>query len=591
MQKPELENWDYKPELEGLLIFAQSLDEMLFHHTVDSFKAPALNTHTNAIEFQFLISQCILERIAFGTLQPISEELRDRIRTDPAIDIKGNSIFRVFVKRIEDLLNKNELKKLFSLCDVLISELDKEYWNEILEKIDKYIRQPKEKEKIIALASSFITEAEYRGFSRSYIYFKVQEFFFSKYELSERISSVDSIKEFLKAFSSQSRKFRIVFRGSEAFNKTKEYSEIFRIKVTSTLPEKLPEKAKENKFLKQDRNYPLYIYCDNVEEKDPITAKDVVKNRVEFLAAFYSFICHDEDIRISDDAFYVSENSDDFALLKPYPNPMKRAAQRGHGDESINDLIEILQGNRFKENEHILFGRSINYHRAAIEAKTPENQLLDLWASLEGFLPSPEMNSTRIHHYLKALVPSLILTYPEKIFRYITDSLFYGGSKPRKHIEKLQVGKDFFQKAVALIVTSDLEDERIGLYSKLENHPLLKYRVFRLNEYFKDSKHIKKATLEHKTRVRWHIQRIYSSRNQIIHSADALPYLSTLVENLHTYLDTLFNAISVIGSKTTKRLSIRSTLEMLSVLEEDYFNNLENDEVCTSDTDYATYFL
>jgi len=38
--------WDnIDGRLDGLLYFSQRLDEMLFHYTVDLYKAPVLNTH------------------------------------------------------------------------------------------------------------------------------------------------------------------------------------------------------------------------------------------------------------------------------------------------------------------------------------------------------------------------------------------------------------------------------------------------------------------------------------------------------------------------------------------------------------------
>ena len=54
MKRPRLYKWVLQDNTRGLLFFAQALEELLFHHTVDSFKTPALNTHLNAYELHFL---------------------------------------------------------------------------------------------------------------------------------------------------------------------------------------------------------------------------------------------------------------------------------------------------------------------------------------------------------------------------------------------------------------------------------------------------------------------------------------------------------------------------------------------------------
>ena len=42
---------------------------------------------------------------------------------------------------------------------------------------------------------------------------------------------------------------------------------------------------------------------------------------------------------------------------------------------------------------------------------------------------------------------------------------------------------------------------------------------------------------KHAKRVEWQIKRIYRNRNMIVHNGEKTPYLSLLVENLHSYVD------------------------------------------------------
>lgn len=75
-----------KDRRSSFLFFAQSLEELLFHHTLDSFKSPALNTHLNIFELQFLSAEIFRNKVKAGALKPVLEELENRIKTDPAIE-------------------------------------------------------------------------------------------------------------------------------------------------------------------------------------------------------------------------------------------------------------------------------------------------------------------------------------------------------------------------------------------------------------------------------------------------------------------------------------------------------------------------
>ena len=43
MKYPNLEKWKYGSELEGLLFFAQVVEELLFDYKIDIYKVPAMN--------------------------------------------------------------------------------------------------------------------------------------------------------------------------------------------------------------------------------------------------------------------------------------------------------------------------------------------------------------------------------------------------------------------------------------------------------------------------------------------------------------------------------------------------------------------
>ncbi len=183
MIRPDLSKWEYKQELEGLLIFAQSLDEMLFHHTIDTYKATALGVRTNILELRYLASQIKPNSKTIKMLEPIIEELQSRLRQDVLIKPKYTSVFSYYFQRIEQL--KAKPGELVVLLNAFLSEVNIFYWDNLLLAIEEKVASPKAKGDIGSLANTFVVEAEFHNFSRSYIYRKTQDFFF-KADVSPR---------------------------------------------------------------------------------------------------------------------------------------------------------------------------------------------------------------------------------------------------------------------------------------------------------------------------------------------------------------------------------------------------------------------
>ena len=82
------------------------------------------------------------------------------------------------------------------------------------------------------------------------------------------------------------------------------------------------------------------------------------------------------------------------------------------------------------------------------------------------------------------------------------------------------------------------------IINALYNYPLLVYRLELFSQHvFINSKTIYDYLQRHKKRVRWHIMRIYRNRNMIVHSGSYMPYLNIIIENLHYYVDILFDTL------------------------------------------------
>ena len=592
MRRPRLYKWTVQDNIKGLLFFAQALEELLFHHTVDSFKAPALNTHLNVYELHYLSVELWRGRIKPGTLNPVIEELESKIKVDPVLEDNLNVLYLPYIETIKRYLKKPD--DLLATVSSLLANLDNCYWPNLKQKIIEYIDVTEEKQKILKLAINLTSEVELRGYSRFFLYFMTINFFFNEQKPPNSIDNPQQVEDFLNNFKGEDFVWEIVFRANNEFTKFIPHSELFKFRIAEELPEDFNIGSFQQSFFTQNDKYPLFIIFQEIHAKDRYIARSAAKAQLDFFADICRFYDHKSEPQSQENCVVRRTTQQGFMPVKPPPPPMKRGfATRLTSEDDLVNTLNILKGAHFDDSSRNILIKALNYHRNAIESSAPESQLVSLWSAFEGFLPAPgeQDGKSRIEQYLSNILPPLTLSYTEKIFRYTSDSLYHAGSEVREHVDSCPIGNNFIEKTIVLLVSTEIEEDRSNLYSLLENNPLLLNRCFWCFDNFKSNKNIRKLLNKHRNRVSWHIQRIYTTRNQIVHSAEHLPYLSTLVENLHTYFDMLINSVVSTGVKSEATISISMVLKQLEVHEKGYLKQLEGEKVyCDNENFIDTLF-
>lgn len=87
---------------------------------------------------------------------------------------------------------------------------------------------------------------------------------------------------------------------------------------------------------------------------------------------------------------------------------------------------------------------------------------------------------------------------------------------------------------------------------------------------------MKKTMKAHIERVSWQVQRIYRTRNLIIHSGKSVPYIDILVENLHSYLDRIINVLNEKISHSKHPTTIEQCVLEVKLASESHLRKLEN---------------
>lgn len=114
MKKRELTHWTHNKGYDGLLLFAQALEEGTFHYSYESYKIPALNCHY--LCYDILLTSRDIERklLMDGNFVPLAEEFEQIINEDifirTSIDKEGVLLFtRDKNSRFRDL-SKEDIK-------------------------------------------------------------------------------------------------------------------------------------------------------------------------------------------------------------------------------------------------------------------------------------------------------------------------------------------------------------------------------------------------------------------------------------------------------------------------------------------------
>ena len=118
------------------------------------------------------------------------------------------------------------------------------------------------------------------------------------------------------------------------------------------------------------------------------------------------------------------------------------------------------------------------------------------------------------------------------------------------------------------------------LYVELADFFLLRNRLFELSEMFKKPQNIIQKINLHGTKVEWQIRRIYRTRNLIVHSGRTLPYIDTLIENAHDYLDQAMNMVIELSCSEIQVTTLEQAFEVAKLDFDEYMMNLESvDEI------------
>ena len=425
--------------------------------------------------------------------------------------------------------------------------------------------------KIVRLYSSSLVNL---GVSKQHIYEQTQKFFF----YGEDIASLDEVEKFFYLISPTEHHYEIYFIVSELINEVKESIEEFDLSIIDSPPKDVMKLAEKEGM--EPREGEVWLEVEGIQAFDRHAARHRAETRLDMLRDIFLLFSHKNKIDWRSETI-ITQCCDEVPVLIRRPkNSMEKCFDLKPADASmrLNDMISNigLSGSSF-----VKFHRAVDLHAAGATNDLPENQLINIWIALETLIPSHVHGGGKIVKISNGIMPILIRNYLSRIIQRLSGDLIRWNrravSKILREVPGFK-GKSLYLKVLELVAIKDNAPILAALYAELGDFHLLRHRIFEISEIFSDPKKLRRLLDEHEKKVLWQLRRIYRSRNLIVHSGRSIPYINTLVENAHDYLDQVINSVLDYSCGFLDANSIDQAFDMARVDYEVYMDKLKATE-------------
>lgn len=513
-------NPECSPEIDGILYFAQRLEEMLFDYTIDLFRMPLLNTHGLTDEYCTVAKKVEKNEIREYQLNVVFEEFSASFKNDIVIkECWGQDN----IDRIMKSFGSSSAQEKNDTIAYLNATFDNgKYYYWCVDTINKYTRQPKEKKKTESAIRCWIPEILSMGYNSDYIYNELKCHFFSGEKITE-----NSVNEFLKLFNFKTREYSVYFSVSNIALKFKDILEK-RIKLH------FDDNGNFSLF-KTDKKK-VIVYFEKIKAPCPNIAAEIAYDRLDLFFSFYKFVGNKKFFSIQKKAMVIAaEQPPIFVDAHKFAyNIIDDIDFEKIGTTSDTLLTGILIN---AKSEYSLLRKSIELHNTALTVQDFKSGFLNLWASIE-VLCQPKNEGNKFEYVLKNVIPILKKEYLVSVIENIKECL-KGNLSEQEYTEIInlctEIGCDN-KKLFYLLLLPKYQEERKKIYDALGKYPVLRSRIACIAE-LNTTKKMKKYIENYSQRVTWHLYRMYRTRNAIIHSGDVPHNIKYLGEHLHAYAD------------------------------------------------------
>jgi len=531
MNKGSLCNWKNISNLQGLLFFAQRTDEMLFHYSLDTYKAPIFNIRLLLQEYLYT-----LQDIEKGLLKekneiPILEEIIWNLKKDEAAQqVIGKDMVKQFIKDYGSL-NK-DLRRRY--CKLFLDKLSGTLYVEEVKRCLRDAINDNRKREIEEYSKAFIRELTVTGYNSRYIFVELKDIFFNKI-----VRDITSLDTFFQCFDMKKHSFAVYLTVHKDLARLSEMvsNGIIKDEIQVLSNNEIP------KGIHCNSGYNI-VELHDIKTYDRYSSYDIGKHLMALLSHFYSFYHYTEEGILQDG--FVKDKDSRVKLVKESISGLQKSKRIKTVETSAIGAVNLFDIATTNYANLYNLSRVMEIRNMAMRIHAPGNALLSLWSILELLLEKKETDNgnSRISNIVNLVMPFLVNSYIEKIVNNLYEDMIHWDSEYTDSIiENINFGNTKLDKLLGFLLLDEYVDNRKKLYARLDDFPLLRFRIFYLNDTFGNKKKTKKTIEGHKQKIHWQLQRIYRARNCIIHDGDDVMNVESLIENLLSYIDIICERI------------------------------------------------
>lgn len=549
MKKSDFSNINPSPFRTNFIMFIETLDEVLFYYSFESYKLPALNAHYLCRDILTAKSNIDNDLITEGNFIPLAEEFERTLETDivlrkimPEIDMLlkrrdklGNTIDYTKADLKAKIRKYSEAARY--ICDVC--QANSMYLTTILDMImeNVFASSPSDRtsDNIYYLTRSFATELVNGGYSPEYISTILHDMFQQK---TIKVDCVEqSLIDFFNNFTFNEKSYQVVFGiNTETAKILKHVKKGVSISNPSaSLKRKLELKHRSDQI--------IIVSLKGLDEHEAAATASIFVNTA---IGLHRISQHHKPTYIKSIAIVrgIEETSEGLKELSSSTIRLrKNVLLRANNENQIQSFFYDEQLLNEIEPPATFF-RAVGLHNSALDSKEPTNQLLDLWTAVEtliGFKAGDEDKISVISDILASILNrAYLFSQISQLYKDIL-AVLDGDSS---FLSDILSDEQPICKLAKIMCLDSYASSCSMLLNKLDEYPLLQYRIQRFSKVILvDSKSIYAELTRHRDKIRWQIMRIYRNRNMIVHNGNYMPYLHVILGNLHYYLDAMFDVL------------------------------------------------
>lgn len=549
-------HWEKGYEHDGLLYCAQRIEEMLMNYTSHLYKVPVYNSLLLCTEY-LRVYDLVKEGTIDGShLSNILEEFIDTFNADSVIrDRYSSTEIQQYISKLKGNSLPEQRKMMYYLYHIM-----SEYPVWAAKYLKKAVNSPKDKKKIERALRSYVPMIIGLGYQPFHIYRFCKHIF-----KNQEICNEDCLDRFINHFDGSEVEYTVYYAVDKRIMKFKSILES-RLRISFDTDE-FSEK------LRFDHNKYICINM-NIVALDPNGAAIGAHKAFNIFMRFYKFLGNRDEDWCCDTALVKGPDG-----MVEYPplKPDRYAISKDYDDQTLGKNSERIISKLLETagDDFYVIHKMIETHNTAIESHDAKNAFLNLWSIIE-IIGVYDHTDSKIKEILRSIVPVLKRNYinrvVEELHDYIKaniDSVEYN-----RIINSLKLDGSEEYKIACLLILPENEDKLKEMYKALSHYPLIRSRMSQLHEdVFKDKKKYVIELNRYAQRLTWHIQRIYRTRNSIIHSGEIDDNIKSLVEHLHSYVDEI---ILEIVDRLTQENSLGSIQNVL-IDAQLYLENIEKE--------------